>query len=237
MKLSDLKIKVFADGADIQSFRNLNSNKFIKGFTTNPSLMKKSGVKDYKKFAKELLNEISDKPISFEVFEDDLNEMERQAREIATWGKNVFVKIPIMNTKGISTHLLVKKLAEDGISCNITAIFTIDQLKLVSDSINNNTPVILSIFAGRIADTGYDPISMIKESVEYTKNKNNIQILWASTREILNIFQADKVNCQIITVPNDLLKKLNNLNKDLETFSKETVIDFYNDAVSAGYKL
>ena len=163
--------------------------------------------------------------------------MEKQAREISTWGKNVFVKIPIMNTKSVSTHLLVKKLTEDGISCNVTAIFTIDQLKLVADSINNNTPAILSIFAGRIADTGHDPIPMINESVEYTKNKNNIQILWASTREILNIFQADKTNCQIITVPNDLLKKLNNLNKDLETFSKETVIDFYNDAVSAGYKL
>ncbi len=237
IKLSDLKIKIFADGADLKSFRDLNSNEFIKGFTTNPSLMKKSGVKDYKGFAKELLSQIKDKPISFEVFEDDLSEMEKQAKEIATWGKNVYVKIPITNTKGNSTHLLVKKLSDEGISCNVTAIFTLDQLKLVSDSINENTPAILSVFAGRIADTGIDPIPAMKECVEYTKNKKKIEILWASTREILNIFQANKINCQIITVPNDLLKKLNNLNKDLEYFSKETVMDFYKDAKSAGYKI
>ena len=199
--------------------------------------MKKSGIKNYKEFAQDLIKEISDKPISFEVFEDELINMEKQARQIATWGKNVFVKIPVTNTKGESTHELVKKLSDEGISCNVTAIFTFGQLKLITDSLNNETPIILSIFAGRIADTGIDPMPIMKECIEYTKNKKNIEILWASTREVLNIFQANSINCQIITVPNDLLKKLNNLNKDLKEFSKETVMDFYKDAKSAGFKI
>ena len=237
INLNELNIKIFADGADLKSFRDLNSKKFIKGFTTNPSLMKKSGIKNYKEFAKDLIKEINDKPISFEVFEDEITDMEKQARQIATWGKNVYVKIPITNTKGESTHELVNKLSNEGISCNVTAIFTIEQLKLISDSINNKTPTILSVFAGRIADTGIDPTSIMKECIEYTQNKKNIEILWASTREVLNIFQANSINCQIITVPNDLLKKLNNLNKDLKSFSKETVMDFYKDAKSAGYKI
>ena len=237
VKLNELNIKIFADGADLKTFQDLNSNNFIKGFTTNPSLMKKSGIKNYKEFAKDLIKEISDKPISFEVFEDELINMEKQARQIATWGKNVFVKIPVTNTKGESTHELVKKLSDEGISCNVTAIFTFGQLKLITDSLNNETPIILSIFAGRIADTGIDPMPIMKECIEYTKNKKNINILWASTREVLNIFQANSINCQIITVPNDLLKKLNNLNKDLKDFSKETVMDFYKDAKSAGFKI
>ncbi len=237
INLNELNIKIFADGADLKSFRDLNSKKFIKGFTTNPSLMKKSGIKNYEEFAKDLIKEINDKPISFEVFEDEITDMEKQARQIATWGKNVYVKIPITNTKGESTHELVNKLSSEGISCNVTAIFTIEQLKLISDSINNKTPTILSVFAGRIADTGIDPTSIMKECIEYTQNKKNIEILWASTREVLNIFQANSINCQIITVPNDLLKKLNNLNKDLKSFSKETVMDFYKDAKSAGYKI
>ncbi len=237
INLNELNIKIFADGADLKSFKDLNSNNFIKGFTTNPSLMKKSGIKNYKEFAKDLIKEINDKPISFEVFEDEITDMEKQARQIATWGKNVYVKIPITNTKGESTHELVNKLSNEGISCNVTAIFTTKQLKLISDSINNNTPTILSVFAGRIADTGIDPTSIMKECIEYTQNKKNIEILWASTREVLNIFQANSINCQIITVPNDLLKKLNNLNKDLKSFSQETVMDFYKDAKSAGYKI
>ena len=237
INLNELNIKIFADGADLKSFRDLNSKKFIKGFTTNPSLMKKSGIKNYKEFAKDLIKEINDKPISFEVFEDEITDMEKQARQIATWGKNVYVKIPITNTKGESTHELVNKLSNEGISCNVTAVFTIEQLKLISDSINNKTPTILSVFAGRIADTGIDPTSIMKECIEYTQNKKNVEILWASTREVLNIFQANSINCQIITVPNDLLKKLNNLNKDLKSFSKETVMDFYKDAKSAGYKI
>ena len=236
-ELNDLKIKIYADGADLQSFIKLNSKNFIKGFTTNPSLMKKNGIKNYKSFAKELLNKIKDKPISFEVFEDDLLGMERQANEIASWGKNLYVKIPITNTKGESTHKLVHKLTRNGISCNVTAIFTIKQVELITDAIENTTPAILSLFAGRIADTGIDPLPLMKESIKYTTDKKNIEILWASTREVLNIFQANNINCHIITVPNDLLRKLNNLNKDLEKFSKETVIDFYNDAKSAGYKI
>ena len=235
--LNDLKIKIYADGADLQSFIKLNSKNFIKGFTTNPSLMKKNGIKNYKSFAKELLNKIKNKPISFEVFEDDLLGMERQANEIASWGKNLYVKIPITNTKGESTHKLVHKLTRNGISCNVTAIFTIKQVELITDAIENTTPAILSLFAGRIADTGIDPLPLMKESIKYTTDKKNIEILWASTREVLNIFQANNINCHIITVPNDLLRKLNNLNKDLEKFSKETVIDFYNDAKSAGYKI
>ncbi len=236
-ELNHLKIKIYADGADLQSFIKLNSKNFIKGFTTNPSLMKKNGIKNYKNFAKELLNKIKDKPISFEVFEDDLLGMERQANEIASWGKNLYVKIPITNTKGESTHQLVHKLTRNGISCNVTAIFTIKQVQLIADAIENTTPAILSLFAGRIADTGIDPLPLMKESIKYTTDKKNIEILWASTREVLNIFQANNINCHIITVPNDLLSKLNNLNKDLEKFSKETVIDFYNDAKSAGYKI
>jgi transaldolase len=237
IKLNKLNIKIFADGADLKSFRNLNSKNFIKGFTTNPSLMKKSGIKNYKKFAQDLIKEISDKPISFEVFEDEIIGMEKQARQIAAWGKNVYVKIPITNTKGESTHELVKKLSDERISCNVTAIFTFEQFRLISDSINNETPAILSVFAGRIADTGIDPMPIMRKCIKYTKNKKNIEILWASTREVFNIFQANSINCQIITVPNDLLKKLNNLNKDLKNFSKETVMEFYKDAKSAGFKI
>ena len=236
-ELDKIKIKIFADGADLNTFRELNSKSYVKGFTTNPSLMRKNGVKNYKNFAKELLSEISDKSISFEVFEDDLVEMEKQANEIATWGKNIYVKIPITNTKGTSTHTLVKKLTDNNIPCNVTAIFTIEQVKIITDNISNNTPVILSVFAGRIADTGRDPLPLMRDCIDYSKNKKNIEILWASTRELLNIFQAESINCNIITVPNDLLKKLNNLNKNLEQYSKETVVDFYKDAKAAGYKI
>ena len=236
-KLSKLNIKIFADGADLKSILDLNNKKFIKGFTTNPSLMKKSGIKNYKSFAKELLSQINDKPISFEVFADDLLDMERQANEIATWGDNVYVKIPITNTKGKSTHNLVNKLLKSQISCNVTAIFTVPQIEPLLNSINSNTPLILSIFAGRIADTGVDPLPLMKKCVKKSKNKKNIEILWASTREILNIFQADNINCHIITVPNNLLNKLDNYKKNLKLFSRETVIDFYKDAKSAGFNI
>lgn len=235
--LSKLKIKIFADGADLKNILDLNNNKFVKGFTTNPSLMKKSGVHNYKSFAKELLSQIKDKPISFEVFADNLLDMERQAHEIASWGKNVYVKIPIMNTKGKSTHILVNKLLNDQISCNVTAIFTISQIQPLLNIINSETPLILSVFAGRIADTGVDPIFLMKECIKKTKRKKNVEILWASTREVLNIFQANDINCHIITVPNSLLNKLDNYKKNLKFFSKETVMDFYQDAKSAGFKI
>ena len=215
MKLDKLKIKIFADGAEIESIKKLNSNNFIKGFTTNPSLMKKAGVKDYKEFALRLLSEIQDKPISFEVFSDEITEMEKQAYEISKWGKNVNVKIPVTNTKKESTAELIRKLSSKGIVCNITALFTTDQVKEVYDAIDKSTPSILSVFAGRIADTGKDPSDIIKYSVDLVKSKSKTEVLWASTRETLNIFQAEKLNCQIITVPHEILGKLSYLDKNL----------------------
>lgn len=235
--IDDLKIKIFADGADLESIKSLNTKNFIKGFTTNPSLMKKAGIKDYKDFAIKLLSEIKDKPISFEVFSDDIMEMEKQAEEIASWGKNVNVKIPITNTKKIPTTELIRKLSSKGITCNITAIFTIGQMKEVVEVLDKTTPAILSVFAGRIADTGIDPEKIITDSVTLAKSKPKSEILWASTRENLNIFQAEKLGCHIITVPHDLLKKISNIGKNLEEFSLETVHGFYADALSAGYKI
>ena len=237
IKIDNLKVKIFADGADLDSFIKLNSINYVKGFTTNPSLMKKSGIENLKSFAINLLEKIKDKPISFEVFADDLLNMERQANEIASWGKNIYVKIPITNTKGESTQYLVEKLNKQNIACNVTAVFTLDQVKKIIDLVDNKTPLILSVFAGRIADTGRDPIPLMKNFINLVKPKDNIEILWASTREVINIFQAEEINCHIITVPGGLLGKLNNLNKDLENFSKETVLDFYNDAKSAGYNI
>lgn len=237
MKLDKLKIKIFADGAEIESIKKLNSNNFIKGFTTNPSLMKKAGVKDYKEFALRLLSEIQDKPISFEVFSDEITEMEKQAYEISKWGKNVNVKIPVTNTKKESTAELIRKLSSKGIVCNITALFTTDQVKEVYDAIDKSTPSILSVFAGRIADTGKDPSDIIKYSVDLVKSKSKTEVLWASTRETLNIFQAEKLNCQIITVPHEILGKLRYLDKNLEDFSLETVKSFYKDSIAAGFKI
>lgn len=235
--INNLNIKIFADGADLESIYNLNSVNYIKGFTTNPSLMKKAGIQDYKDFALSLLSKIKNKPISFEVFSDDISEMEKQAEEIASWGKNVNVKIPITNTKKESTTELIGKLSSKGIECNVTAIFSIKQVKEVLYVLDKSTPAILSIFAGRIADTGIDPIKIIDEAIELSKVKPKSQILWASTREILNIFQADKAGCQIITVPHEILNKLSYLNKDLEEFSLETVEGFYKDSVLAGFKI
>jgi len=236
-KLSNLKIKIFADGADLDSIKIINRKNYIKGFTTNPSLMKKAGVKDYKNFALELLKEVNEKPISFEVFSDDIYEMQKQAEEIATWGKNVNVKIPITNTKKQSTLEIIQKLSSKGIVCNITAIFTLNQLRGAVDVLDKSTPAILSVFAGRIADTGTDPIEIMKKSIEFSANKPKSEVLWASTRETLNIFQAEKIGCQIITVPHSILNKLNYLEKNLEDFSLETVEAFYADAVSAGFKI
>jgi len=235
--IDDLKIKIFADGADLESIKNLNTKNYIKGFTTNPSLMKKAGIKDYKDFAIKLLSEIKDKPISFEVFSDDIIEMEQQAEEIASWGGNVNVKIPITNTKKMPTTELIRKLSAKGITCNITAIFTIRQMQDVVEVLDKTTPAILSVFAGRIADTGIDPEKIITDSIILAKSKPKSEILWASTRENLNIFQAEKLGCHIITVPHDLLKKISNIGKNLEEFSLETVHGFYTDALSAGYKI
>ena len=236
-KLKDLNIKIFADGADLASIENLNSKKDISGFTTNPSLMKKAGVTDYKKFCQDVLKITKDKPVSFEIFSDDLNEMYDQANEIASWGKSIFVKIPITNSKGEKTSGLIKKLLENKIKCNVTAILTIQQVKEIYEISNSETDVIISIFAGRIADTGIDPIPMISEAVNICKTKKNIEILWASTRELINIFQANQINCQIITVPHDILKKISLIEKNLDDLSLETVQMFLNDATKAGFKI
>tara|TARA_B100000029_G_scaffold443173_1_gene462061 strand:- start:297 stop:1013 length:717 start_codon:yes stop_codon:yes gene_type:complete len=234
--LNKLKIKIFADGADSKSMMELNLNPLIKGFTTNPTLMKKAGVINYKDFAKKILKEIN-KPISFEVFADDFESMKIQAEEIASWGSNVNVKIPVTNTKNEKSLDLIYELSKKGIICNITAIFTLNQLSEVMESLNKNTPAILSVFAGRIADTGIDPVPIMREAVKYTNNNNHHEILWASPRELLNIFHAEEVGCHIITVSHDILKKIDLINKDLEKFSLETVSMFYSDAVNAGYKI
>ena len=235
--LNNLKIKIFADGADEKEIIKLNEQDYIKGFTTNPSLMKKANIKNYETFAKNLLGKIKKKPISFEVFSDDLNLMEKQAEKIATWGKNVNVKIPITNTKSVSTCEIIRRLSTKGIICNITAIFTPEQLKRVVDVLHKDTPAILSVFAGRIADSGEDPQKIIIDSVNFAKDKPHSEVLWASTREVLNIFQAEKAGCKIITVPNNILSKLKFIGKNLKAFSLETVKDFYNDAQAAGYDL
>tara|TARA_B100000795_G_C22723456_1_gene408439 strand:- start:353 stop:1066 length:714 start_codon:yes stop_codon:yes gene_type:complete len=231
------KIEIFADGADIKSIKELNKFKFIKGFTTNPSLMKIAGVKNYKIFAQNVLKIIKKKPVSFEVFSDDIDEMEKQAKEISSWGKNAYVKIPITNTKGQKTLKLIKKLNSIGIKCNVTAILTIDQVEDVYKSIKKNNKVIISIFAGRIADTGRSPIPIMKKAIKICKNKKNIKILWASTREALSLYQAEKIGTHIITVPYSILSKIKFYKKDLKKFSLDTVKTFYNDAKIAGYKI
>ena len=237
LKIQNLKIKIFADGADSKQIYEFDKKDYIKGFTTNPTLMKKAGITDYKKFALAILSQIRQKPISFEVFSNEIDAMEEQAMEISSWGKNVNVKIPITNTKDKSTVDLVGRLSKRGIICNITAIFTIQQLKGILNVLDPNTPAILSVFAGRIADSGIDPIPLMKESVLISKMKPKASILWASTREIINIFQAENIGCHIITVPHELLNKFSGIGKSLESFSLETVSKFYNDAKSAGYTI
>ena len=232
-----LNIKIFADGADISTFESLNKNNLISGFTTNPTLMRKVGIKNYKNFAKEILDIVKEKPVSFEVFADDIDEMEEQAFEISSWGKNVNIKIPITNTKKISTKNLIEKLSKNKIVCNVTAIFTLDQCAQVLEVLSVGTPAILSIFAGRIADTGIDPMPIMKEAVKLSKSKNSVEILWASPRELLNLIQANDIGCHIITMPNDLINKISLIGKDLDEYSLETVLMFYNDALKADFKI
>jgi transaldolase len=232
-----LNVKLFADGADIVGIREMALNSSIAGFTTNPTLMRKAGVVDYKAFAKEVLTIVPDKPVSFEVFADDFPTMERQALEIASWGKNVNVKIPVTNTKGEFCGALVKKLSDAGVQLNVTALMTLDQVQRVTDALNPNTAAIISVFAGRIADTGRDPVPIMAKSVEIMKAKPKSELIWASPRELLNIFQAEEVGCHIITATNDILKKLSLFHKDLELFSLETVEMFYKDAQSAGFNI
>lgn len=236
-KVEDLKVQIFADGADKAGMLEMYAKPFIKGLTTNPTLMKKVGITDYRAFCKDILTSIKDKPLSFEVFSDDFAEMERQAMEIASWGGNVYVKIPVTNTKQETCYALVKKLGEQKVKLNVTAIMTLTQVRDVVASLNPTVPSYVSIFAGRIADTGRDPLPMMAAAVEMLKVAPASELIWASPRELLNIFQADDIGCQVITVTNDILKKLSLVGYDLETYSLDTVKMFYNDAVSAGFKI
>ena len=230
-------IKIFADGADKTGMLNMYRNSKIDGFTTNPTLMRKAGITDYMGFAKEILQTIDDKPVSFEVFADEFEEMERQAREIATWGSNVYVKIPVTNTKKISCAPLIKKLSAEGVQLNITAILSLEQVSEVADALKNGSSSFVSVFAGRIADTGVDPVPLMKRALEILKPVSNAELLWASPREVLNVYQAESIGCHIITATNDILKKLDLKGKDLEEYSLETVQMFFDDAQQAGYRL
>ena len=233
---SELKVKIFADGADKAGMIEMYNNPLIKGLTTNPTLMKKAGITDYSNFAKEILEQIKDKPISFEVFADDFDDMERQANIIATWGKNVNVKIPITNTKGVSCLPLVKNISSK-VKLNITAMMTLEQVMEVTPSLAAGLGGYVSVFAGRVADTGVDPLPMMQKTMDYLKDYPNVELIWASPREVLNVIQANDIGCHIITVTNDVIKKLSGLGKDLNTFSLETVQMFYNDARAAGFKI
>jgi transaldolase len=233
------KIKIFADGADYKSILNYNKKFFIKGLTTNPSLMKKSGVTNYTAFAKKILKVVNKKPISFEVFCDDFPGMYQQAKKISSWGENVYVKIPIINTKGQGSYDLIKKLSNENIKLNITAVFTDSQINKVVKCLNPKIKSIISIFAGRIADSGINPELIIRKCLKLLKkNKNkNSEVLWASTRELYNIVTAQSIGCHIITVPNNILDKLNFLGRNLENYSLETVKEFYRDAKEAGFQI
>jgi len=232
-----MKIKIYADGANEKEILFFNKKSNIAGLTTNPSLMRKSGISNYKNFSIKILKKVKKKPISFEVFADDFESMYIQAKKISSWGDNVFVKIPITNTKGSSCKKLIKTLSEDNIKLNITAIFTKSQINTVFKVLNKSTPAIISIFAGRIADTGRNPVQIIKYANKLFKKNNNHKILWASTREVLNIIQAEEAGADIITIPTNILNKLNLINKNLNIYSLETVREFFKDATAAKYKI
>ena len=237
MKITDLKIKLFADGADLQGMLKIGELPYVKGFTTNPTLMRKAGISDYAGFAAQVLEKIKDRPVSFEVFSDEFSEMERQGRLINGWGPNVYVKIPITNTRRESAAPLIKRLSSDGIKLNITAMLTLQQVRTVGEAVRGGAPSIVSVFAGRIADTGCDPVPMMAEALNILRDSPSAELLWASPRELLNIIQADSIGCHIITATNDILAKLPSLGKDLDNYSLETVKMFYNDAQSAGFTL
>ena len=236
-RTDSLNVKIFADGADLDGIRKLAQNPLIQGFTTNPTLMRKDGVSDYAAFAKDMLGVIGGAPVSFEVFADEFNEMEAQALEIASWGDNVYVKIPITNTMGDSSVSLVGRLSAQKVQVNVTAMMSLDQVRHVAEALDAETPAVVSVFAGRIADTGLDPVPLMREAVGVLESRPKAELLWASPRELLNIFHADEVGCHIITVTHDLLGKLKGVGKDLDQFSLETVQMFYDDASAAGYTI
>ncbi len=235
--ISDLRVKIFADGAELAGMLEMYAKPYIKGFTTNPTLMHKAGLTDYRAFAHSILDKIKDKPISFEVFSDDFSDMERQAREIATWGSNVYVKIPVTNTRGDSSNDLVRRLSHEGVNLNVTALMTQEQVRTVVQSLSGGAPSCVSVFAGRIADTGCDPVPLMSECLKIMRDIPDSELIWASPRELLNIFQADEIGCHIITVTNDVLKKLALVGKDLTEFSLDTVKMFYDDGRNAGFSL
>ena len=235
--VADLKVKIFADGADKAGMLEMYAKPYVHGFTTNPTLMHKAGLTDYRVFAKDILAAIPDRPISFEVFADDFGEMERQSREIATWGDHVYVKIPVTNTRREPAYDLVHRLSHAGVKLNVTAILTLEQVRDVANALGGGAPSCVSVFAGRIADTGIDPVPMMSAAVEILKLAPGAELIWASPRELLNIFQADAIGCHIITVTNDILKKLSLVGKDLGDYSLDTVKMFFEDGRKAGYTL
>jgi transaldolase len=237
MSLNTLRTKIFADGAELEGMLAMYREPHIKGFTTNPTLMRKAGISDYRGFARQVLTAIPDRPISFEVFSDQFDQMEPEAREIATWSEQVYVKIPVTTTARTPSYDLIHRLSHAGVKVNVTAIMTLDQVRAVAAAVKGGAPSNVSVFAGRIADTGRDPIPIMKEALEILRPAPNAELIWASPRELLNIFQADAIGCHIITVTNDILKKLSLVGKDLDDYSLDTVKMFYSDARAAGYSL
>ena len=235
--VSELKVKIFADGANRAEMLEMYGKSYIKGFTTNPTLMRKAGVTDYVEFAKDILDAIRDRPISFEVFSDEFSEMESQARMICSWGSNVYVKIPVSNTRGEPSYDLVHRLSHSGIQINVTAVMTLEQVREVAAAVRGGAPSYVSVFAGRIADTGRDPIPIMVGALDLLRDSQDAELIWASPRELLNIFQADAIDCHIITVTSDILRKLEVIGKDLQDFSLETVKMFRRDALFAGYQI
>jgi transaldolase len=236
-RISDLRTKLFADGADLRGMLEAARLPYVAGFTTNPTLMRKAGVHDYRAFARAVVAAIPDRPISFEVFSDEFDEMDRQAREIATWGENVYVKIPVTDTRGRSTRGVVRRLSQDGVKLNVTALMTVSQVREVASAMAGDTPGFVSVFAGRIADTGRDPVPLMVDALEALARFPNLRLIWASPRELYNIFQADAIGCHVITVPHDLLRKLPLVDRDLDDYSLDTVRMFHDDARAAGFTL
>lgn len=235
--IDELKVKIYADGADRAGILEMVARPYIKGFTTNPTLMRKAGVTDYRAFARDILQVVRDRPISFEVFSDEFDEMERQAFEIASWAENVYVKIPITNTRREPAYPLLSRLARAGVRLNVTALMALDQVRDAAEALAQSRSAYVSVFAGRVADTGLDPVPLMAAAVELLRPYPSLELIWASPRELLNIFQADAIGCHIITVTNDVLKKLASVGKDLHDFSLETVKMFYDDGQKAGYVL
>lgn len=235
--LKDLRVSIFADGAELGGIVELAQNPLVKGFTTNPTLMRKAGIADYKAFARQVLEAVPDKPISLEVFSDDFAEMEAQALEIASWGRNVNVKVPVTNTLGEFSGGLIRRLSAQGVFLNVTALMTLEQVDAVMESLQGSAPAYVSVFAGRIADTGRDPMPVMTEAAKRASRRPRTQVIWASPRELLNVFQADAAGVHVITVANDILKKLPIIGKDLDEYSLETVKMFRDDAVKAGYSI